>query len=80
MHPNFADFRQDLEAHQTRLVAVSKTRSTEEIMGLYEAGQRHFGENRVQELMAKAPELPDDIHWHMIGHLQRNKVSDILIA
>jgi pyridoxal phosphate enzyme (YggS family) len=60
------------------LVAVSKTRSAGEIMEAYRAGQRHFGESRPQELAAKRRELPDDIVWHQIGHLQRNKVRSII--
>lgn len=59
------------------LVAVSKTKPAESIMEAYEAGQRIFGENRVQELISKHPLLPVDIEWHMIGHLQRNKVKYI---
>jgi pyridoxal phosphate enzyme (YggS family) len=59
------------------LVAVSKYRSEGEFMALYECGQRDFAENRVQELQRKKEELPDDIRWHMIGHLQRNKVKYI---
>jgi len=57
------------------LVAVSKTKSPEEIMQAYEAGQRDFGENKIQELAWKQAELPKDIRWHMIGHVQRNKVK-----
>lgn len=57
------------------LLAVSKTHPAEAILELYEAGHRDFGENYVQELTAKAAELPKDIRWHMIGHLQRNKVK-----
>jgi pyridoxal phosphate enzyme (YggS family) len=60
-----------------QLIAVSKTRSTDEIMEAYEAGQRDFGENKVQEMAAKYELLPKDIRWHMIGHLQRNKVKYI---
>jgi len=60
-----------------KLVAVSKTKSVEEIMEAYRAGHRIFGENRVQELLSKYEHLPDDIQWHMIGHLQRNKVKYI---
>ncbi len=59
------------------LVAVSKTRSSDEIMEAYNAGQRVFGENRAQEMAAKFEELPKDIQWHIIGHLQRNKVKFI---
>src|SRR5665647_516513 len=57
-----------------KLVAVSKTRSNEEIMEAYSAGQRIFGENKVQELVRKWETLPKDIEWHFIGHLQSNKV------
>lgn len=60
------------------LVAVSKTRSSEEILEAYAAGQRLFGENRVQELLSKKDILPDDIRWHIIGHLQTNKVKLII--
>ena len=56
-----------------RLVAVSKTKPVEDLQEAYDAGQRHFGENYVQELVAKAPELPNDIQWHFIGNLQSNK-------
>jgi pyridoxal phosphate enzyme (YggS family) len=59
------------------LVAVSKTKPVEDIRDLYEAGHRAFGENYVQELVAKQPLLPDDIQWHFIGHLQSNKVKYI---
>ncbi len=64
--------------YQAALLAVSKTRQVEEIMELYQQGQRQFGENRAQEIAAKAPALPSDIAWHLIGHLQRNKVSTCL--
>ena len=57
------------------LVAVSKTKSNEEIMEAYEAGQRIFGENKIQEMALKWSELPKDIEWHMIGHVQTNKVK-----
>jgi len=57
------------------LVAVSKTKSDEEIMEAYETGHRDFGENKVQDLVAKQERLPKDIRWHMIGHLQSNKVK-----
>ncbi|MCX6238067.1 MAG: YggS family pyridoxal phosphate-dependent enzyme [Bacteroidia bacterium] len=57
-----------------QLVAVSKTKSNEEIMEAYRAGQRIFGENKVQELVRKWESLPKDIKWHFIGHLQSNKV------
>jgi len=57
------------------LVAVSKTKSNELIMEAYNSGQRVFGENKVQEMVFKWEELPKDIEWHMIGHVQRNKVK-----
>lgn len=60
------------------LVAVSKTRSVDEILEAYYAGQRCFGENRVQEILNKKDHLPKDIEWHLIGHLQRNKVKYIV--
>lgn len=59
------------------LIAVSKTYPTEHILPAYEAGCRDFGENRVQELITKVPEMPQDIRWHLIGPLQRNKVKYI---
>jgi pyridoxal phosphate enzyme (YggS family) len=65
------------QAHHARLVVVSKTRSIPEIMGIYNRGQRIFGENRVQELVEKQKALPKDIEWHLIGHLQKNKVKYI---
>lgn len=61
-----------------RLVAVSKFHPAECIREAYDAGQRLFGESRVQELLAKQPELPADIQWHFIGHLQTNKVRHII--
>jgi len=61
-----------------RLVAVSKTKPVSAIMEAYEAGQRCFGENRVQEILNKKDLLPSDIEWHLIGHLQRNKVKQII--
>lgn len=61
-----------------KLVAVSKFHPIERLQEAYDAGQRIFGENRAQELAAKAPQLPSDIEWHFIGHLQRNKVRMII--
>lgn len=60
------------------LVAVSKFHPAEAIQEAYNAGQRNFGESRVQELAVKVPQLPDDISWHFIGHLQTNKVKQLL--
>lgn len=63
--------------NNVKLVAVSKTKSINLIESAYKAGQRDFGENKVQELVNKFENLPKDINWHMIGHLQRNKVKYI---
>src|SRR5436190_4281873 len=67
----------DLGSHHVTLVAVSKTKSVEEIKELYDLGQKDFGENYVQELTEKQSNLPNDIRWHFIGHLQSNKVKQI---
>lgn len=72
----YAHVRAGLPTH-VQLVAVSKTRSVEEIRALYDLGHRAFGENYPQELRDKQPLLPADIEWHFIGHLQRNKVKYI---
>jgi pyridoxal phosphate enzyme (YggS family) len=60
---------------QVKIIAVSKTFTQEDILTVYNAGQRRFGENRVQELDSKAQTLPKDIEWHLLGHLQQNKVA-----
>lgn len=67
----------ELAGSNTSLVAVSKTKPNEDLMELYQLGQRDFGENYVQELVDKAANLPKDIRWHFIGHLQSNKVKYI---
>ena len=58
-----------------KLVAISKTKSSEDIMIAYETGQRVFGENKIQEMSAKYEDLPKDIKWHMVGHVQSNKIK-----
>lgn len=63
---------------EVTLIAVSKTKPVEMLREAYEAGARDFGENKVQEILTKEPELPEDIRWHMIGHLQTNKVRQIV--
>ena len=68
----------ELDPQGVGLVAVSKFHPAEAVMQAYDAGQRIFGESRVQELVAKAGELPSDIKWHFIGHLQTNKVRPII--
>ena len=71
---NLAKITATLPDHVT-LVAVSKTKPNEALLEAYEAGQRILGENRVQEMADKYQDLPKDIEWHMIGHVQRNKVK-----
>ncbi|MBM3451800.1 MAG: YggS family pyridoxal phosphate-dependent enzyme [Bacteroidetes bacterium] len=73
---NFKEIQLAIPDH-VKLVAVSKTKPIEAIQVLHDAGQRIFGENRVQELVEKHELLPEDIKWHLIGHLQRNKVKYI---
>ena len=60
---------------EVELIAVSKTQPLEAVLAAYEAGQRHFGENKIQEMTAKFEQAPKDIAWHMIGHVQTNKVK-----
>ena len=67
----------ELDAQGVTLLAISKTNPKEDIEALYQLGHRDFAENYVQELVEKQPLLPDDIRWHFIGHLQRNKVKYI---
>lgn len=71
-------FKREIESKDCKLIAVSKTHSAEKVMEAYEAGQRIFGENKVQEMVAKWEVLPKDIEWHLIGHLQTNKVKFII--
>ena len=73
---NLKQIKDDVPAALT-VVAVSKTKPADAIQQAYEAGHVHFGENKVQELCQKHEKLPKDIRWHMIGHLQRNKVKYI---
>ncbi|HMP86872.1 MAG TPA: YggS family pyridoxal phosphate-dependent enzyme [Lacibacter sp.] len=80
MNVNAAAWQQLIDETATKgctLVAVSKTKPVEDIRALYDLGQRDFGENYVQELLDKQAQLPADIRWHFIGHLQRNKVKYI---
>lgn len=69
--------RSELKEKDVTLVAVSKKKPASDIQELYNLGERNFGENYVQELVEKHPELPEDINWHYIGHLQSNKVKYI---
>ena len=71
---NLLQIKSTLPAHVT-LVAVSKTKPVSDLMEAYEAGQRIFGENKIQEMAEKWEQMPKDIQWHMIGHVQTNKVK-----
>ena len=73
----YRQITQELDKYGAKLVAVSKTKPAEDIQALYNQGQRIFGENKVQEMTAKHEQLPKDIQWHLIGHLQTNKVKYI---
>ena len=75
---NIQSIKKENETFNFTLVAVSKTKPNEYVMEAYNSGQRDFGENKVQELLPKFEALPKDIHWHFIGHLQRNKVKLII--
>lgn len=74
---NIHRIQHQLTGTSARLVVVTKTHPVERLQEAYEAGARIFGENRVQEMVAKQPELPADVEWHLIGHLQTNKVKYI---
>jgi len=74
---SYNKIQKELAEHQVTLVAVTKTKSIDDIREAYEAGHRDFGENYVQELVDKYEALPKDIRWHFIGHLQSNKVKYI---
>ena len=77
---NFEIYKQllaEIEPFGAKLITVSKTKPAEDIQLLYDEGQRIFGENKVQEMLAKYEALPKDIQWHLIGHLQTNKVKFI---
>jgi len=71
----YKEISSELQQKNVTLVAVSKTKPVEDILELYHLGQRDFGENYVQELTQKYQQLPKDIRWHFIGHLQSNKVK-----
>ncbi|MBI5857434.1 MAG: YggS family pyridoxal phosphate-dependent enzyme [Sphingobacteriales bacterium] len=74
----YLQLKKELDVEGVTLVAVSKTKPFEEILELYNLGHRDFGENYVQEMAEKAKQLPQDIRWHFIGHLQTNKVKLIV--
>lgn len=78
MDNRISEIFNEVKDHGATLIAVSKTHPTLSIQALYDQGIRDFGENKVQELLSKARQLPSDIRWHLIGHLQTNKVRSVL--
>jgi pyridoxal phosphate enzyme (YggS family) len=74
---NLKELKKEIISSDVKIVAVSKTKPVEDILEAYDAGQRIFGENQVQELVEKYEHLPKDIQWHIVGHLQTNKVKYI---
>ncbi len=74
---NLSIIKKNMAGYPARLIAVTKTHPVETLREAYEAGSRIFGENKVQEMVDKWKQLPEDIEWHMIGHLQTNKVKPI---
>ncbi|PIQ48119.1 MAG: YggS family pyridoxal phosphate-dependent enzyme [Cytophagales bacterium CG12_big_fil_rev_8_21_14_0_65_40_12] len=74
---NIKFYTEKIRSYGAQLIAVSKTKPNEDLLQAYAVGQRDFGENKVQDMTAKWETLPKDIRWHMIGHLQRNKVKYI---
>ena len=79
-HEKYSELTGELTSQNVTLIAVSKTKPVGDIRELYDLGHRDFGENYVQELVEKEAQLPKDIRWHFIGHLQRNKVKFIIVA
>lgn len=78
MKESYQEIKKYLDEHEVTLVAISKMKSPDEISQIYNSGQRIFGENKVHELLEKSEVLPYDIIWHLVGHLQTNKVKSIL--
>ncbi len=74
---NYKAIVDEIKPYGARLVAISKTKPIEVVLEMYNQGQRIFGENRVQELLPKYNSLPQDIEWHLVGHLQSNKIKQI---
>ena len=75
---NAACLRAGRDPKEVTLISVSKTKPVSMLMEAYEAGERNFGENKVQEITEKRPEIPEDAKFHMIGHLQTNKVGQVI--
>jgi pyridoxal phosphate enzyme (YggS family) len=75
---NYSEILPKITQYNARLVAVSKMQPLDAVKELYQSGQRHFGENKVQSLLQRFDDLPKDISWHLLGHLQTNKVKQIV--
>jgi len=73
----YQQINEKLQAQNVKLIAISKTKPVSDIKTLYDLGHRAFGENRAKELQSKAQTLPNDIEWHMVGHMQSNKVKHV---
>lgn len=73
----YLDLKAYTDEHNVGLVAISKTKPVSQLIEAYELGQRVFGENKAQEMADKYPQMPEDVEWHFVGHLQRNKVKTI---
>jgi pyridoxal phosphate enzyme (YggS family) len=78
MSRSYREIKKYCDDHHVTLVTISKKKSIAEIIEVYGEGQRIFGENRVQELLSKQPLLPEEIEWHLVGHLQTNKVKSVI--
>lgn len=78
MSSNYRSVKSIADSYQAKIVVVSKNQSVENIVRIYDMGQREFAENRVQNLVKRTIELPKDVDWHMIGHLQSNKVNTLV--
>lgn len=75
---NYFTIQKEVTLSNAKLIVVTKNQSMEDVLQLYQAGCRHFAENRVQELLKKKEQLPEDVEWHLIGSLQKNKVKQII--
>jgi hypothetical protein len=75
---NYSEILPKITQYNARLVAVSKMQPLDAVKELYQSGQRHFGENKVQSILQRFDDLPKDISWHLLGHLQTNKVKQIV--
>ena len=75
---NYLNIQEEVTLSNSKLIVVTKNQLIDDVSKLYQAGCRQFAENRVQELLKKKEQLPKDVQWHLIGSLQKNKVSQII--